>query len=150
MAGVEMVRIAYKGSGPAVTDLVSGQVQIMFPTTAAGLPHVRAGRLRGLAVTSLERTALAPGLPTVAESGLPGYESLVIYALVAPAKTPASIIQRLHTELAPGLRAAAIAERLLNSGIEVVAGTPQELTTTMISEMTHLGKVIKDARIRTN
>ncbi len=150
MAGVEMVRIGYKGSGSAVTDLVSGQVQIMFPTTAAGLPHVRAGRLRGLGVTSLERTALAPGLPTVAESGLPGYESLVIYALVAPAKTPASIIQRLHTELAQGLRAAAIAERLLNFGIEVVAGTPQELTTTMTSEMTHLGKVIKDARLRTN
>jgi tripartite-type tricarboxylate transporter receptor subunit TctC len=150
MAKVDMVRIAYKGSGPAVNDLLSGQVQLMFPTTGAGLGHVRAGRLRALGVTSRERSPLAPGLPTVAESGLPGYESLVIYALLAPAKTPAAIVARLHAELAEGLKTPAIAERMFNSGIEVVASSPSELAKTMAAEMEHLGKLIKDTRMRSN
>lgn len=150
MARVDMVRIAYKGSGPAVNDLISGQVQLMFPTTGAGLPHVRSGRLRALAVTSLDRSKLAPGLPTIAESGLPGYESLVIYALLAPAKTPPAIIQRIHAELAQGLKNPTISERMFNTGIEVVASTPQELATTMQTEMTNIGKLIKDAGLRSN
>jgi tripartite-type tricarboxylate transporter receptor subunit TctC len=150
MAGIELVRIAYKGSGPALNDLIGGQVQIMFPTTAAGLPHVKSNRLRALGVTSLQRTPLAPGLPTVAETGLPGYESLVIYSLVAPAQTPAPIVARLHAELAASIRAPAIAERLLNSGIEVVASTPRELAATMASESKQLGKLIRDARLHAN
>ena len=148
MAKVDMVRIGYKGSGPAVNDLIAGQVQLMFPTTGAGLPHVRSGRLRALAVTSLERTTLAPGLPTVAESGLPGYESLVVYALLAPAKTPAPIIARLHTEVAQGLKTPAIAERLFSTGVEVVASSPDDLAKTMQTEMTNLGKLIKEAKLK--
>lgn len=148
MAKVDMVRIGYKGSGPAVNDLISGQVQLMFPTTGAGLPHVRANRLRALGVTSLERTALAPGLPTIAESGLPGYESLVLYALLAPAKTPAPIVARLQAELAQALKQPTIAERLFNTGIEVVASTPGDLAKIMQTEMTNLGKLIKDAKLR--
>ena len=148
MAKVDMVRIGYKGSGPAVNDLISGQVQIMFPTTGAAMPHVRSGRLRALAVTSLERTALAPGLPTVAESGLPGYESLVVYALLAPAKTPAPIVARLSTEVAQGLKAPAISERLFNSGVEVVPSSPADLARTIQKEMGNLGKLIKEARIK--
>src|SRR4029453_9494629 len=118
MAGINLVRIPYKGSGPAVNDLLSGQIQVMFPTTAAGLPHVRSGRLRALGVTSQQPSALAPGLPTVAEA-VPGYESVVIYALFAPAKTPVTIIKRLHTELVQYLRSAATTERLFNTGVEV-------------------------------
>ena len=148
MAKVDMVRIGYKGSGPAVNDLIAGQVQLMFPTTGAALPHVRSGRLRALAVTSLERTALAPGLPTVAESGLPGYESLVIYALLAPAKTPAAIIARLQSEVAQGLKTPAIAERLFNTGVEIVPSSPSHLASTMQKEMTDVGKLIKDARLK--
>ena len=148
MAGVNLVRIPYKGAGPAVNDLLSGQVHIMFPTTAAGLPHVRAGRLRALGVTSLRPSALAPGLPAVAESGLPGYESVVIYALFAPAKTPAPIVKRLHTELVQFLRSEVAIERLFNVGVEVVASSPRELATEMASEMTRMGKLIKDARLR--
>ena len=148
MAGVDLVRIPYKGSGPAVNDLLSGQVHMMFPTTAAGLPHVRSGRLRALGVTSLKPSALAPGLPAVAESGLPGYESVVIYALFAPAKTPAAIIKRLHTELAQYLRSAGTTERLFNTGVEAVASSPRELATAMESEMTRMGKLIKDAGLR--
>ncbi len=148
MAGIELVRIAYKGSGPAVNDLVSGQVQIMFATTATGLPHVRSGRLRALGVTSLQPSALAPGLPSVAESGLPGYESVVIHGLFAPAKTPAPIIKRLHAETVQALRTTVATERLFNSGLEVVASTPGELEATMKSEMTRLGKLVKDAGLR--
>jgi len=148
MAGVDLVRIPYKGSGPAINDLMSGQVHIMFPTTAAGLPHVRSGRLRALGVTSLRPSALAPGLPAVAESGVPGYESVVMYALFAPAKTPAPIIKRLHADLVQFLKSAAATERFFNAGIEVVGSTPSELATAMKSEMTRMGKLIKDARIR--
>ena len=149
MAGVNIVRIPYKGSGPAVNDLVSGQVHMMFPTTAAGLPHVRSGRLRALAVTSLQPSALAPGLPTVAESGLAGYESVVMYAMFAPAKTPATIIKRLHAELVQFRKSAGATERFLGAGVEVVASSPAELATAMASEMTRMGKLIKDARLRT-
>ena len=148
MAGINIVRIPYKGAGPAVNDLVSGQVQMMFPTTAAGLPHVRSGRLKALAVTSLQPSALAPGLPTVAESGLPGYESVVMYALFAPARTPATIVKRLHSELAQFAKTAAATERFSAAGVEVVASSPAELATTMASEMTRMGKLIKDARLR--
>jgi tripartite-type tricarboxylate transporter receptor subunit TctC len=147
MASLDLVRIPYKGAGPAVSDLVSGQVQLMFPTTAAGLPHVRAGRLRALGVTSLRTSALAPGLPPVAESGLPGYESVVMYAMFAPAKTPAPIVKRLHMELAQFLRTAAATERLFNAGIEAVAAPPAELAVAMRSEMTRMGKLIQDARL---
>lgn len=148
MAGLDLVRIPYKGSGPAVNDLLGGQVHMMFPTTAAGLPYVRAGRLRALAVTSLQPSALAPGLPTMAESGLPGYESLVLYALLAPAKTPAPIVKRLHVELVQFLRSAGATERLVNLGVEAVASSPRELAIAMESEMTRMGKLIKDARLR--
>jgi tripartite-type tricarboxylate transporter receptor subunit TctC len=150
MAGINLVRIPYKGAGPAVNDLLSGQVQIMFPTTASALPHIKSGRLKALGVTSLKPTVLAPGLPTVAESGLPGYESVVIYGLFAPAKTPPAIIERLNAELAPFLKSEATTERLLNSGVEPVGSSPGELAATMASEMSRLGKLIKDARIRAN
>ncbi len=148
MAGVDLVRIPYKGSGPAVNDLVSGQVHMMFPTTSAGMPHVKSGRLRVLGVTSLKPSILAPGLPAVAESGLPGYESILMYALFAPARTPAPIIRRLHAELAQYLRSAGATERLFNAGIEVVASTPDEAATEMKSEMTRMGKLIQDARLK--
>ena len=150
MAGIDLVRIPYKGSGPAMNDLVSGQVQIMFPTTAAGLPHVKSGRLKALGVTSLKPSALAPGLPTVAESGVPGYESIVMYALFAPAKTPAPVIKRLNADLVKYLKSPAGTERLFNAGIESVGSTPNELAIAMKSEMIRMGKLIKDARIRAN
>lgn len=150
MAGIDLVRIPYKGSGPAMNDLVSGQVHIMFPTTAAGLPHVRSGRLRALGVTSLQPSALAPGMPAVAESGVPGYESVVMYALLAPARTPAPVIKRLHADLVQFLKSAPATERFFNAGIEAVGSTPGELATAMKSEMTRMGKLIKDARIRAN
>jgi tripartite-type tricarboxylate transporter receptor subunit TctC len=148
MARIDLTRIPYKGSGPAVNDLISGQVQIMFPTTAAGLPHVRSGRLKALAVTSLQPTPLAPGLPTVAESGVPGYESVVLYALFAPAKTSSAIVNRLQSELVQYLKSAVVTERLSGIGVEPVASSPRELAEAVQSEMTRMGKLIKDARLR--
>jgi tripartite-type tricarboxylate transporter receptor subunit TctC len=148
MAGINIVRIPYKGSGPAVNDLLAGQTHMMFPTTASGLPHVRAGRLRALGVASLQRSALAPGLPTVAETGLPGFESVVMYTIFAPAKTPAPVIKRLHSELAPALKSPAASERLFNVGVEVVASTPGELASVVKSEMARMGKIIKETRLR--
>jgi tripartite-type tricarboxylate transporter receptor subunit TctC len=148
MARIDLVRIPYKGAGPAINDLVSGQVQIMFPTTAAGLPHVKSGRLRALGVTSLKPSPLAPGLTPVAESGLPGYESVVMYALFAPAKTPAAIINRLNSELAQYFRTAGATEKMFNAGVEAVASSPRELAITMESETSRLGKLIQDARLR--
>jgi tripartite-type tricarboxylate transporter receptor subunit TctC len=148
MSGVDFVRIPYKGSGPALNDLLGGQVQMMFPTSAAGLPHVKSGRLRALAVTSLKPSTLAPGLPTVAESGVPGYESVVMYALLAPAKTPASIVNKLRSELAKSFHEPAMAERLATAGVEPIASTPRELAAAMDYEMTRLGKIIKEARLR--
>jgi tripartite-type tricarboxylate transporter receptor subunit TctC len=150
MGGVDFVRIPYKGSGPALNDLLSGQMQMMFPTSAAGLPHVKSGRLRALAVTSLQPSSLAPGLPTVAESGVPGYESVVMYALLAPAKTPANIVNKLQTELARSLKSPATAEKLAAAGVEPVASSPRELAAAMDHEMTRLGKIIKEARLRSN
>jgi tripartite-type tricarboxylate transporter receptor subunit TctC len=147
LGGVDIMRIPYKGSGPALNDLLAGQLHIMFPTTAAGLPYVKSGRLRALAVTSLQPSALAPGLPTVAES-IPGYESIVMYALLAPAKTPPTIIDRLQSELAQYLKAPAAAEKLMVVGVEAVASSPRELAAAMASEMDRLGKLIKEARLR--
>jgi len=148
MAHLNLVRIPYKGAGPAVSDLVSGQVHMMFPTTASGLPHVRSGRLRALAVSSLHPSALAPGLPSVAEAGLPGYESVVMYALFAPAKTPAAIIKRLNAEVVHALRSKMATERMFNSGVEVVASSPGELAAGIEAEMTKIGKLIRDANLR--
>ena len=148
MARIKMVRIAYKGSGPAINDMISGQVHVMFPTTAAALPHVKTGRLKALGVTSLQPSALAPGLAAVAESGLPGYESVVLYGLFAPAKTPAPVISRLHAELVQFRQSGGAADKLLPAGVEVVASPPAELAAAIKSEMTRIGKLIKDANLR--
>ncbi|MBI3069132.1 MAG: tripartite tricarboxylate transporter substrate binding protein, partial [Betaproteobacteria bacterium] len=99
MAGVNIVRVPYKGSAQGLNDLIAGEVQLMFPTTASAMPHVKSDRLRALAVTSAEPSALAPGLPTVAASGVPGYEAVAMTGIWAPAKTPGAIIARLNQEI---------------------------------------------------
>ncbi|MBI3069160.1 MAG: tripartite tricarboxylate transporter substrate binding protein [Betaproteobacteria bacterium] len=148
MAGVDIVRINYKSTGQALNDLIAGQVQLMFSSAAAGLMHVKSGRLRALAVTSAQPSALFPGMPTVAAAGLPGYESASIFAVFAPAKTPAALIHRLNQEIVRVLNGADAREKLLNSGLEAVGSSPEEFAATMKSEMARWGKVIKDAGIR--
>ena len=148
MAGVNIVRVPYKGNAPALNDLVAGQVQVMFPTAATVAPHLTSGRLRALAVTSAEPSVLAPGLPTVASAGLPGYESISIYGLFAPVKTPAAIIRLLNQECARYLRTAEVKERFFKMGVETVGSTPEEFAAAIKSDMTKMAKVIKDAGIR--
>ena len=148
MASVRIVRIAYKGQGPAMLALVTGEAQVSFPNAASAAPFMKSGKIRGLAVTTAQPSALAPGLPTAAASGLPGYESKAILGILAPARTPGPIIDRLNLEIVCALGNADVKQRLFDSGAEVVAGSPAELTAAMKSEMAATGKLIKDVGIR--
>lgn len=147
MADVNIVRVPYKGNGPALTAVSGGEVQLSFANAAAALPHVRAGRIRALAVTSARPSALVPDLPTVAASGLPGYESVSVIGMFAPAKTPPALIARLNHEVARGLGKPEIKERLFNAGAEVVASSPGEFAAAIKSEMARLSAIIKQIRI---
>lgn len=148
MAGVNIVRVNYAGTAQATNDLLSGAVHVMFTTTTAAAPHFKSARLRALAVSSAQPSALLPGLPTVAASGLPGFEASSTLGIVAPAKTPAPIIKRLNHEIVRVLVRPEAKERFFNMGIEVVASSPQQFQATIKSDMARLGKVIKDAGIR--
>jgi tripartite-type tricarboxylate transporter receptor subunit TctC len=147
MTGVDIVRVPYKGSGPALTNLVGGQVQIMFSATPTALPHVRTGKLRSLAVTSPKPSILAPGVPTMA-STIPGYESVTIFGVWAPAKTPDAVVAMLNREMVQVLGRADVKEKLLTAGVEAAGSTPGELTAAMKGEIDRMGKVIRDAGIR--
>jgi tripartite-type tricarboxylate transporter receptor subunit TctC len=148
MAGVSAVHIIYKGSGQAVTALIGNQVQIMFATAPTVTSHIKSGALKGLAVTSAQPSALMPDIPTVASSGLPGYESVLMYVAFAPANTPPAPINRLNQEIVRFVQTPDVKLRLLGAGVESAGSTPQELAATMKTEMVRLGKVIKDAGIR--
>jgi tripartite-type tricarboxylate transporter receptor subunit TctC len=148
MAGVNIVRIGYKGAGQALNDLNSGQVQVMFPTAGAIAQHIQSGRVKALAVTSAEPSTVMPGLPTVAAAGLPGYESIAIYGVFAPAGTPRTLIQRLHDEIVRVLATPDVRDKFFVAGIETVGDTPEQLAARVRSEMTRMRKVIADAGIR--
>jgi tripartite-type tricarboxylate transporter receptor subunit TctC len=148
MAGVNIVRINYKGGGPAVLALVAGEVHLTFATTGATTPFVKAGKLRPLAITSAQPSPLAPNLPTVAASGLPGYESGASYAVFVPVKSPAAAINRLNHEIVRALNRADVKEKFFNTGVRTVGSSPEELAATVKSEMIRLGKVIKDVGLR--
>ncbi len=148
MAGVNIVHVLYKGSGATIIDLLGGQVQISFTSAGSVAQHVRTGRLSGLAITSAQPTQLVPGLPTVAASGLPGYEAVSVTALLAAPKTPLMLADRLNAETRKVLKRADIREKFFNAGVEISAGTPDQLSAAIKSEMARLGKVIRDAGIR--
>jgi len=148
MAGVNIVRIPYKGGGATMTALLSGEVQLTFSSAGAVAPHLKSGHLKALAVTSARPSALMPGVPTVAESGLPGYESGNISGVLAPAKTPAGLIARLNREIVSVLSDVDVRKAFFDSGVEVVGSTPEELAAVIRSDMARMGKVIKDAGIR--
>ena len=147
LAGVDLVRVPYKGQGSMFTALMAGEVQLTITSGAALLPHVKAGKMRALAVTGARPSAMFPGFPTVA-STLPGYESETIFAVFVPAATPAAIIGQLQQEIARVLNKPEVKERCFTAGNEVVASTPQQLVTVMKADMARMGKVIKDAGIR--
>ena len=148
MSGVDIVRINYKGAASALGDLMGGRVQIMFAVAGSVGPYVKAGRLKALAVTSAQPSVLMPGVPTIAASGLPGYEAVSLNGVLAPAGTPANVIKVLNQEIVSVLIKPDVREKFLNSGVETVASTPERLASTVKSEIIRLGKVIKDAGIR--
>jgi tripartite-type tricarboxylate transporter receptor subunit TctC len=148
MAGVNIVRIQYKGSGPVIPALIGGEVQMSIQDVGNVVPQMKSGKLRALAVTSAEPSALAPGLPTVSASGLPGFEAIGQTGIFAPAKTPAAVINRLNREIVRFLSRADVKERFLNFGEEVVASSPEQLAAIIKSDLAKWGKVIKDAGIK--
>ena len=148
MGGVNIARVPYKGTGPAITALLSGEVQLLVVDTGLLLPHAKSGRLRALAVTSSEPSAMAAGLPTVAASGLPGYEAVGMTGMFVPAKTPSAIINRLNQEMVRFLRVPEVNEKFLNIGAEVAASTPEQFAAAMKSDISRMARVIRDAGIK--
>jgi tripartite-type tricarboxylate transporter receptor subunit TctC len=150
MAKVDIVAVPYKGGGSALNDFLGGQVQLMFATPASVMQHIKSGRLRALAITSAEPSALLPGIPPIAASGVPGYRSIASYAVFVPAGTPAALISRLNQEIVLVLNKADVKEKFSNAGIETVGNTPDEVAAMIKHEMASMGKVIRDAGIRAN
>ena len=143
MAGVDITRIPYKGGGPALSALLGGQVQVMFPTAASVSPHVKAGRLRALAVTGAQPSPLFPEIPTVAASGVPGYVAEQYIGVFAPAKTPAAVVNLLNRALVAAVRQADTVERFANAGVETVGTTPQEFAAVIKADAARMVKVIQ-------
>jgi tripartite-type tricarboxylate transporter receptor subunit TctC len=147
LTGVQLVRVPYKGSGPALIGLMTGESQIMFPA-ASGIEYIKQGKIKALAVGSTERSPLLPGLPTIAESGVPGYESIAPQGVFAPAKTPPAIAERLQREIARALSAPELKERLTASGVQVVANAPDAFAAWMRADVERTVKLIKKMGIR--
>ena len=145
MAGVDLVHIPYKGSGQVMGDVIGGQLALIFDQIVSSLPHVQGGKLRMLAITSAKRFPSLPDLPTIAESGVPGYESISWAGVAVPAGTPKEIIARLHAEIVKVLAAPDIRERFLRDGIETVGSTPEQFTEHIRRERIKWAKVVKDS-----
>src|SRR6185295_3341293 len=148
MTQTSVTHVPYKGSAPAVTDLIAGQVQVMFDNTPNVLPHVRAGKLKALAVSSKARSAMAPEVPTVDEAGVPGYDVGVWFGVLTVAGTPPEIVRRLNNEMVKILTSPEIKERFGKMGVEVVAGTPEHFSQFLRSEVSRWAKVVQDAGIK--
>ena len=145
MAGVKLVHVPYKGGGPAMTDLVGGQVQLIFATTASAIPQIKGGRIKGIAVTTAKRSALLPELPTISEAGLAGFDANNWYGIVVPAKTPRAIIDQLNAEVTKILNMADVRATLRNQGLEPAPGTPEQFGAYIKSERIKWAKVIKES-----
>ncbi len=146
-AGINMVHVPYKGSGQAVIDLLGGQVQMMFSGMSSVMQHVKAGKLRPLAVTGAQRSPAVPDVPTIAESGFPGFAATAWYGVLAPARTPKAIVGRLHDEIVRALALPEVRERLNSVGFELVGGTPDEFAALIKSEITKWTKIVRAAKI---
>lgn len=145
LAKIRMTHVPYKGAAPSVTALISGEVVVGFADMLVSAPHVRSGRLRGLAVTGATRSPALPELPTIAEAGVPGYAVTVWFGMLAPAKTPADIISRVQGEIARGIRTVAVRERLTAMGADPSGNTPEEFAAFLKSEIAKWSQVVKSA-----
>jgi tripartite-type tricarboxylate transporter receptor subunit TctC len=148
MAGVRMVHVPYKGAGPAMQDLMGGQIQLMFDNLASSLGQIRAGKVKALAVTTARRSSLAPDLPTIAESGLPGFDISTWFGVFAPGATPRDVVQRLHDEFVKALSDPGVRESMLRLGAEPIGSTPAEFAAYIQSEARKYARVIKASGAR--
>jgi tripartite-type tricarboxylate transporter receptor subunit TctC len=147
MAGIRMVRVTYRGSAPALNDLIAGQVHVMFSVTGSVAPFMKSGKLKVIAVTSAQPTPLAPGVPTVAATGLPGFEAVSYTGMFAPARTPKTIIERLNREVLRALSLPEVREKFLANGVEPVGGGADQLDAAMRTEMQRVAGLIKEGRV---
>ena len=147
MAKIEMIHVPYKGTGNAMPDVISGQVDMSFPNLPSAVPQVKAGNLRALGITTAKRSAAAPGIPTIAESGLPGYEMATWYGLVAPANLPNSIRNRLNTELQSILADPKFKDKLIAQGADPMPGTPEQFSQLIKTEIERWRKLIAQSKI---
>ena len=148
MAGINVVHIPYKGSGLAVTGVVSGESQLLSSSAASLAPFIKSGKLRALAVTSAQPSALLPGLPTVASAGLPGYDLSSLNGVFAAGKPPAAVINRLNRDIVRALNSPEVKEKFLSAGVETVGSTPEEFAAKIKSEVARIGKVVREAGIK--
>jgi tripartite-type tricarboxylate transporter receptor subunit TctC len=148
MTGIRMVHVPYKGTAPSITDLLAGRVSATASSVVSTMPHVNAGRLRALAVTSSKRSLGVPQLPTVAEAGIPGFGNEVWYGLLAPAATPRNVVAKLSEEIARAIAQPDLRERMLAAGLEPVGNSPEEFSTYLRSEVVKWSKVIREAGVR--
>jgi len=148
MAGISIVHVPYKGSGQAVLAVLAGECQVMSTSAASVTPHIKSGKLRALAVTSAQPSALFPALPTMASSGFPGYDLSTLNGVFASGAPPRTVINRLNRDIARALHSPELKEKFLNNGTETVGSTPEEFTAKIKSEVVRLGKVVKDANIK--
>jgi tripartite-type tricarboxylate transporter receptor subunit TctC len=148
MAGIKLTHVPYKGIQHAVPDLMSGQVSILFDNIMTALPHIRAGKLRALGISSPQRSPLAPDIPTVAEAGVPGFESIVWFGIFAPAGTPRPVVERMNAELNRAVQDPAVRERFATLGFEPAGGTPAEFSAVVAAHAQKWSKVIRDANVK--
>jgi tripartite-type tricarboxylate transporter receptor subunit TctC len=146
-AGVDMLHVPYKGSGPAITDMLAGTTQVMFPSLVAASPHIKSGRLRALAVTGKKRSALFPALPTIAESGVAGFDITQWYGFFAPAKTPKEIVDKLNRDIVAIMKEPDTAKKFADQGADIVTTAPNEFGRLVESELTKWSTFIKAAKI---
>jgi tripartite-type tricarboxylate transporter receptor subunit TctC len=147
LAGVDIVHVPYKGSAPAIADLMGGQVQVMYDTIASALPHIKAGKLRALAVAPGKRSSAMPEIPTLSEAALPGFDVTTWFGALAPAKTPPEIVARLNKEMVDILKMPEVAKRLADVGAEPVGNTPEQMAAQIRRETEEFGKIVKQAKI---
>ena len=146
-AGVDILHVPYKGSAPAIADLIGGQVSIMYDTVASCLPHVKAGKIRALAVATAKRSSALPDVPTIAEAALPGFEVTTWFGALAPAKTPKELVAKLNAEIVRILALPDVRKRLLDAGAEPVGNTPEQMAAQIKRETEEYAKVVKQAKI---
>src|SRR5687768_13292704 len=148
MAGIDLVHVPYKAIGQTYADLISGQVSLFFPTAPGALPHIQAGRVRALGVAGASRSAALPGVPTIAESGVPGFDAGTWYPLLAPARTPPAVVDAVHRDLVYVLELPDVRERLTTAGIEIVGSTPEALARHIRAEIPKWARVVKQSGAR--